>query len=109
MWDATPEITRAVTPYAPPATQALSDLVVPALAGRRACLMAHHGVIVTGPSLDKALNLLAEVENLAAQYWHALQIGAPPVLNGEQMDRVHEIIENHVDGKTDAKRAPVHE
>nr|VFJ56522.1 MAG: L-fuculose-phosphate aldolase [Candidatus Kentron sp. FM]VFJ56589.1 MAG: L-fuculose-phosphate aldolase [Candidatus Kentron sp. FM]VFK11315.1 MAG: L-fuculose-phosphate aldolase [Candidatus Kentron sp. FM] len=93
-------------PYAPPTTQALSDLVVTGLANRRACLMAHHGVVVTGPSLDKTLNLLAEVENLATQYWHALQIGTPPVLNDEQMGRVHKIIKNHVGGKTDAKRVP---
>ena len=38
-------------PYATFGTQALSDHAVAALAGRRACLLAHHGMIATGPSL----------------------------------------------------------
>ena len=38
-------------PYATFGTQALSDHAVAALAGRRACLLAHHGMIATAPSL----------------------------------------------------------
>jgi L-fuculose-phosphate aldolase len=36
-------------PYATFGTQALSDHAVAALDGRRACLLAHHGMIATGP------------------------------------------------------------
>ncbi len=52
-------------PYATFGTAALSRNVLKALEGRNACLMAHHGVIALGESLDKALNLALEVEKLA--------------------------------------------
>nr|VFJ95527.1 MAG: L-fuculose-phosphate aldolase [Candidatus Kentron sp. LFY] len=82
-------------PYAPPMTRALSDTVLSTLVGRRACLMAHHGVITVGEDLEETLNLLVEVESLAAQYWHALQIGPPPVLNEQQMREAREIMKDY--------------
>ena len=44
-------------PYATFGTQELSDGVVQALEGRLACLMAQHGQVSVGPTLDKALAL----------------------------------------------------
>ena len=75
-------------PYATFGTQALSDLAVTALAQRRACLLAHHGMIATGRSLAAALELAVEVETLAEMYWRALQIGAPSLLSDAEMDVV---------------------
>lgn len=72
-------------PYATFGTQALSDLAVAALAGRRACLLAHHGMIATGPSLQGALALAVEVETLAEMYWRALQVGEPRLLPDDEM------------------------
>ncbi len=72
-------------PYATFGTEKLSDFVVQALQGRSACLLAHHGMIAVGPSLDKALWLAVEVENLARQYHGCLQIGEPPVLPDAEM------------------------
>jgi len=72
-------------PYATFGTQALSDRVVAALAGRRACLLAHHGMIATGPSLASALALAVEVETLAEMYWRALQVGEPTTLSDDEM------------------------
>lgn len=74
--------------YATFGTQELSDLVIAALAGRKACLMAHHGLIACGRDLDQALALAVEVETLAAQYLAALQIGTPPELSDAQIDAV---------------------
>jgi ribulose-5-phosphate 4-epimerase/fuculose-1-phosphate aldolase len=51
-------------PYATFGTQALSDHAVAALAGRRACLLAHHGVIACGATLEAALALAVEIEHL---------------------------------------------
>ena len=62
-------------PYATFGTQKLSDNAVKALEDRKACLLANHGMIVTGPDLDKTLSLAVEVEALCEQYWRALQIG----------------------------------
>jgi L-fuculose-phosphate aldolase len=69
-------------------TQALSDQVLAALAGRTACLMANHGMVALAASLPAALALAVEVEALAEQYWRALQVGPPALLDDEEMDRV---------------------
>lgn len=71
--------------YATFGTQALSDAVLAALEGRRACLMANHGAIALGASLDAALALAAEVEALAQQYLLARTSGTPVLLDAAQM------------------------
>jgi L-fuculose-phosphate aldolase len=76
--------------YATFGTQALSDLVLTALEGRRACLLAHHGMIAIGASLEKALVLAVEVETLAEMYWRALALGNPENLPDAEMDIVLE-------------------
>jgi len=82
-------------PYVTPTTQALSDVALKALEGRRACLLAHHGAIVIGTTLSSTLALLVEVENLAQQYWRALQIGEPPLLSDAQLADVFEIMKTY--------------
>ena len=77
-------------PYATFGTQELSDHAVAALSGRRACLLANHGMIAIGASLDATLALAVEVESLAEMYWRALQIGEPVPLTDEEMERVLE-------------------
>jgi len=68
----------------------LSDHVLAALAGRRACLLAHHGMIAVGASLAGALALAVEVETLAEIYWRALAIGEPETLSEAEMNVVLE-------------------
>ena len=75
-------------PYATFGTQELSDHAVRALEGRLACLLAHHGMIAVGPTLAKAMWLSVEVETLARQYHAALQIGKPPRLSKEEIEKV---------------------
>ena len=77
-------------PYATFGTQELSDHALTALEGRRACLLANHGMIAVGDSLASALALAVEVEALAEQYWRALQIGEPVILPEDEMARVLE-------------------
>jgi L-fuculose-phosphate aldolase len=74
--------------YATFGTQALSDVALKALDNRKACLLAHHGVIATGDSLSSALALAAEVETLAHQYTLTLTLGEPEILSGEEMEIV---------------------
>lgn len=76
--------------YALFGTQALSDAVLKAMEGRKACLMANHGMLAAGPHLAAALALTIEVESLCEQYWRALQIGEPILLSPEQMRAVHD-------------------
>jgi L-fuculose-phosphate aldolase len=75
-------------PYATFGTQELSEHAVRALEGRLACLLEHHGMIAVGPSLAKAMWLAVEVETLARQYHGCLQIGTPPLLSKEEIERV---------------------
>ena len=75
-------------PYATYGTPELSQHAVTALEGRLACLLAHHGMIAVGSSLAKALWLAVEVETLARQYHGCLQIGRPPLLSAEEIERV---------------------
>ena len=72
-------------PYYTFGTQALSDAAVAALQGRKACLLANHGVIAVGADLPAALALAGEVENLAAQYCAALALGNVRILDETDM------------------------
>ena len=74
--------------YATFGSTELARLATEALADRRACLMKNHGGLVYGDSLDSAVDLAHEVENLAQMYWSALQIGKPAILDDEEMTRV---------------------
>ena len=72
-------------PYYTFGTQELSEAALAALDGRRACLLANHGVIAVGADLPAALALAGEVENLATQYCAALAVGDVRILNEEEM------------------------
>ena len=76
------------SPYATFGTEELSRHAVTALQDRSACLLAHHGMIAIGPSLDKAMWLAVEVETLARQYHGCLQIGTPPLLSKAEIENV---------------------
>jgi L-fuculose-phosphate aldolase len=75
-------------PYALFGTQALSDSALPALQDRKACLLAHHGMLALGQDVAQALAIAVEVEDLCQQYWRLLQLGEPPLLSAEQMQQV---------------------
>ena len=74
--------------YATFGSQELSDAILAALAGRRACLMAHHGMVVFGDDLEHASGLADELETLCEQYWRVAQLGEVPLLSDAEMDRV---------------------
>lgn len=77
-------------PYATFGTKELSQNALAALEGRTACLLAHHGMIVTGSSLDQAMWRAVELETLARQYLGCLVVGEPPLLSREEIDNVIE-------------------
>lgn len=77
-------------PYALFGSQALSDAAVAALQERKACLLANHGMIALGRDPEDALAVAVEVETLCEQYWRALQVGEPYLLNAREMAEVME-------------------
>ncbi|MFT5425714.1 MAG: L-fuculose-phosphate aldolase [Gammaproteobacteria bacterium] len=71
--------------YATFGTKALSQNAVKALQGRNACLLANHGMIALGESIDSAYKLAEEIENLAKQYCISKQLGAVVLLDNDEM------------------------
>ena len=67
-------------PYALFGTAELAQHALAALEGRTACLLANHGMIVVGATLERAMWLAVELETLAKQYVLSLQAGTPAVL-----------------------------
>lgn len=76
--------------YATFGTQALSDRALAAIEGRRACLLANHGAVAIGATLEEAVELAERVESLARVYWQALQVGEPTLLGEVEMAQVLE-------------------
>ncbi len=70
----------ACADHATAGTQALAENALRALAGRRAALLANHGVVALGTTLAGAHALALEVENLAGQYLDLLATGLKPFL-----------------------------
>jgi L-fuculose-phosphate aldolase len=77
-----------LAPYATFGSTELADAVVDALDGRFAALMANHGQVVVGRSLEAALSIAEEVEEQAAVYWGTLAIGGPKLLGEDEMATV---------------------
>lgn len=75
--------------YALFGSEQLSKNAMQALQGRKACLLANHGQLSTGQTLEHALELALEVETLAEQYMKALTIGDPVLLSNAEMVDVH--------------------
>lgn len=76
-------------PYALFGSQQLSDNALLALEQRKACLLANHGMIAIGDTVEKALSITLEVETLCEQYLTALQVGEPYILTQQEMAEVH--------------------
>ena len=76
------------SPYATFGTPELARVAAEALAVKNACLLSHHGVLAAGKSLQAALTLAVEVENLAHQYVVVCQLGKPKLISYEEMNEV---------------------
>jgi len=82
-------------PYAPFGTEDLAQVAALALADRRACLLANHGAVAVGKTLPAAVDLMTELEELAAQYVSALAIGNVAILSREDMAEALERFKNY--------------
>lgn len=82
--------------YATFGTRELAEAAVEALEGRRACLLANHGVVAVGPDIRAAVTLAREVENLAGQYLDMLAARIEPVpLSPAEMEAVRDQFEGY--------------
>jgi L-fuculose-phosphate aldolase len=77
-------------PYVTFGTPALADAAVAALDGRSACLLANHGMIVTGATAGAALTDAITLETLARQYLLARAAGKVRLLTRAEMAAARE-------------------
>ncbi|MFF4899848.1 class II aldolase/adducin family protein [Streptomyces sp. NPDC001068] len=76
--------TVRVAPYATFGTPELAESVLAALDGRSAALMASHGSVTTGATLDQAVENALLLEWACDVYRRAASVGTPRVLDAEQ-------------------------
>jgi L-fuculose-phosphate aldolase len=86
-----------VADYAPYGTDDLAELVVAEMsdADARACLLAHHGLVVVGEDLPTAVENTVVVENLCRLYLQARQHGEPAELSDDQLATVEGKFESY--------------
>ena len=77
-------------PYHLFGSAALCEAVARAFADRDACLLANHGLVAGGATLERALKVTEEIESLCASYLAALAAGEPALLTTGEMAAVHE-------------------
>ena len=87
--------TVPVAQYALPGTKELAENVAAAMEGRvRACLMANHGAVCVGESMEQAFKVCAVLEMTAQIYQQALLLGEPHILSDELVDEMWDFANN---------------
>ena len=76
--------------YATFGTRALAELAVQALADRKACLLANHGMLVLAEDAEAALSRALLLETLCRQYLLARAAGVVRTLTRTEMQRAHQ-------------------
>lgn len=89
--------------YATFGTEALAHAAAQALSGRTACLLANHGMICHGPTIEKAVANAVKLETLARQFWMSLQVGPPVLLSSDEMALVRERYASYGKGRLDTR------
>ncbi|WP_049556200.1 class II aldolase/adducin family protein [Nonomuraea sp. SBT364] len=82
--------TVKVAEYATYGTPELAGNVREALAGKRAALMANHGGVTIGATLEQAFEATRLLEWLCEVYVRGLGVGSPAILSEEQLAAVVE-------------------
>ncbi|WP_281195530.1 class II aldolase/adducin family protein [Halorubrum sp. F4] len=86
-----------IADYAPYGTEELAANVVAAMADAEsdAAILANHGLVVTGPDLETAIENTHHVEDLCRLYVRSSSIGEPNLLTDEQLATVEERFESY--------------
>ena len=81
--------------FAIPGSQELSNYAVKALKNRKACLLANHGVIITGKDIDEAAFLAEELETLCKQITIAKINGIAKLVGKRDMKKIIEAVKTY--------------
>lgn len=76
--------------YAPFGSLELARVTADALSDRTACLLANHGMVCCGCSLESVVTAAMTLETLARQYLLAVQAGNPILLNEDEMSGIRD-------------------
>jgi L-fuculose-phosphate aldolase len=79
-----------VAPYATFGTDELASGVHAALEHRTAALMANHGIVAVGESMEAAVEVALLLEWSCEVYWRAAQLGEPRTLGDDELRAVVE-------------------
>ena len=79
-----------VAPYATFGSDELAESVAAALEGRSAALLANHGAVTIGGTVEAAVDRALQLEWLASVCYHATLAGRPALLDDEQLAAVVE-------------------
>jgi len=84
-----------VAPYATYGTQELSDNICSVIGESNAVLIANHGPVCVGPSLERAFTTAEMLEYVSHLYLLSKSVGEPLILDDHQMDAVMEKFKNY--------------
>lgn len=76
--------------YATYGTKELAENALKAMEGRKAVLLANHGINVIGSNLEETFAITEQLEFCARLYWQARAIGTPIILDDAEMEMMVE-------------------
>jgi L-fuculose-phosphate aldolase len=80
-----------LTAYATPGTPALEEAIAPAIEAHDAFLLANHGAVTFGGSVDEALDRMETLEHTARITFTATLLGGPTLLSADALADLAEI------------------
>ncbi|MFW9782419.1 MAG: class II aldolase/adducin family protein [Candidatus Heimdallarchaeota archaeon] len=83
-----------ISPFGEAHTEEIGQSALRALGIKNAALLANHGVIVCGKSIEHAVKFAELVEKLAKVYWGALQVGKPKFISESQSTKFTKLFES---------------
>ncbi|MFX1258020.1 MAG: class II aldolase/adducin family protein [Promethearchaeota archaeon] len=80
-----------ISPFGEAHTKKLGQSALTALGVKNGALLANHGAIVCGKSVEHAVKFAELIEKLAKIYWGALQVGEPKIISEEQSESFYNL------------------
>ena len=80
-----------ISPFGEAHTEEIGQSALKALGIKNAALLANHGAIVCGKSVEHSVKFAELTEKLAKTYWGALQVGEPKIIPKEQCERFYKL------------------
>jgi len=86
-------------PYATFGTRELAENAFQFMKDRKAVLLANHGLLTGGSSLQEAFNITEQIEYCAELYYRTKCIGEPVIISDEEMELMKEKFKTYGQGK----------